>query len=165
MPQLSKASAKTASRRPKHSPAKELAGFIAKFDPSIAGLIRGARRDLRRRLPAAVELVYDNYNFLVIGYCSTERSSSCIVTIAAASSGVSLGFYYGAGLPDPHHILQGSGKQHRFVRLKSAATLAEPPVEALIREAIARAKIPLQRTGGGYTIIKSVSAKQRPRRV
>jgi hypothetical protein len=28
---------------------------------------------LRQRLPTANELVYDNYNFFVIGYSSTER--------------------------------------------------------------------------------------------
>ena len=39
-----------------------------------------------------------------------------------------------------------------------------PPVESLIRAAIAQAKTPLPATGKGHTIIKSVSAKQRPRR-
>jgi hypothetical protein len=42
--------------------------------------------------------------------------------------------------------------------------LAEPAVEKLLRAAIAQAKTPLPKTGRGYTIIKSVSAKQRPRR-
>jgi hypothetical protein len=36
-------------------------------------------------------------------------------------------------------------------------------VQKLLRAAIAQAKTPLPRTGRGYTIIKSVSAKQRPR--
>ena len=39
-------------------------------------------------MPGAVELVYDNYNFLAIGYCSTERASHCIVSLAAAANGV-----------------------------------------------------------------------------
>src|SRR5215207_135991 len=139
------ASQRHALGKAEKSPAQELAGFIAKFDPKMASLIRAARRALRRRLPTAIEQVYDNYNFLAIGYCTTERTSDCMVSLAAAASGVSLSFYYGADLPDPDRILLGSGKQNRFVRLRSAATLAEPAVEALIDAAIANAKSPLPR--------------------
>jgi hypothetical protein len=87
---------------------QQLAGFIAKFDSKHAALIRAVRRALRRRLPAAHELVYDNYNFFVIGYCSTERPSDCIVSIAAGANGVGLSFYYGATLADPYRLLLGS---------------------------------------------------------
>ena len=45
-----------------------LGAFIAKFDPAHQRLIRDLRAALRRRFPAAHELVYDNYNFFVIGY-------------------------------------------------------------------------------------------------
>ena len=41
-------------------------------------MIRATRQILRRRLPAAHDLVYDNYNFFVIGYCTTERPSDCL---------------------------------------------------------------------------------------
>jgi hypothetical protein len=146
------------------SPAKQLAGFLAKFDPEVARLVRAARAALRKRMPTAIEQVYDNYNFLAIGFCSTERTSDCIVSLAASAKGVSLSFYYGATLPDPEQILLGSGNQNRFVRLPSAATLAAPAVAALIDAAIAQAKTPLPATERGSTIIKSISAKQRPRR-
>jgi hypothetical protein len=65
------------------SPAKQIAGFISKFDPAVAKLIISVRSALRNRFPTANELVYDNYNFFVIGYCSTERASDCIVSLAA----------------------------------------------------------------------------------
>lgn len=146
------------------SPAKQLAGFIAKFDPTVAALARSCRSALRKRLPTAIELVYDNYNALAIGFCATERASDCIVSLPVTPRGVALCFIYGAKLPDPEKILQGSGNQTRFIRLESAATLARPEVEALIRAAIAQAKTPLPAAGRGRLIIKSVSAKQRPRR-
>ena len=146
------------------SPAKQIAAFIGKFDPAMATRIRSARRALRKRLPTAIELVYDNYNFLVFGFCATERASSCIVSLAAAANGVGLSFMHGATLPDPEKILLGSGSQNRFVRLPTAATLTEPAVEALIRAAIKQSKSPLPSAGSGYTVIKSISAKQRPRR-
>ena len=142
----------------------QIASFIAKFDPANAKLIRACRSAMRKRLPSANELVYDNYNFFVIGYSASERSSDCVVSLAAAANGVGLSFYYGATLPDPDGILLGSGTQNRFVRLPSAATLAEPAVEKLIRAALAQAKTPMPSTGRGRTIVKSISAKQRPRR-
>jgi hypothetical protein len=153
--------AKTASTE---SPTRQLAGFIAKFDPSMARLIRSVRSALRRRFPTANELVYDNYNFFVIGYCSTERPSDCIVSLAANAKGVGLSFYYGATLPDPDKLLLGTGNQNRFIRIESAATLAKPAVEALLRAAVAQAETPLPKTGAGHLIIRSISAKQRPRR-
>ncbi len=142
---------------------KQLAGFIGKFEPKHRTLIRSVRKALRRRFPTATELVYDNYNFFVIGYSSTERPSDSIVSIAAGANGVGLCFIYGAKLPDPDKILLGSGNQTRFIRLDSADVLERREVEALISAAIKRAKTPLL-SSGGKTIIKSVSAKQRPRR-
>jgi hypothetical protein len=80
---------------------EQLKSFIDKFDEKNQVLIRAVRKVLRHRLPTANELVYDNYNFFVIGYCSTERPADCIVSIAAGANGVGLSFYRGATLPDP----------------------------------------------------------------
>jgi hypothetical protein len=143
---------------------RQLDTFIAKFDRKYRAVIRATRRALRRRLRGANELVYDNYNFFVIGYSPTERPSDCLVSIAAGANGVGLSFYRGAALPDPQKLLLGSGGQNRFIRLDSAARLAHPAVEALIAAAIAQARAPLPVTGRGRLIIRSVSEKQRPRR-
>jgi hypothetical protein len=143
---------------------KQLGGFIAKFDPAHQKLIRAVRKVLRKRFPTSTELVYDNYNFFVIGYSPTERPSHAIVSIAARANSVSLCFLHGAALPDPKKVLQGSGNQTRFIRLESASVLARAEVEALVAAAIARAKSPLPKTGRGKLIIRSVSSKQRPRR-
>lgn len=157
--------APTARPKSAETPARQLAGFLAKFDPAMASRIRSVRSALRKRLPTAIELVYDNYNFFVIGYGPTERASDAVLSLAANSKGVGLAFLHGATLPDPQKILQGSGTQNRFIRLESAATLAKPAVEALIRAAFLQAKAPWPKTGGGHLAIKSVSIKQRPRRL
>ncbi len=119
---------------------------------------------MRKLVPTAIELVYDNYNFFVIGYASTERASDAIFSIAAAANGVGLAFLHGATLPDPKKLLLGSGKQNRFIRLPTIQPLESPEVLTLIQAAVAQAKTPLPTTGGGYLVIKSISAKQRPRR-
>ena len=143
---------------------RQLKKFIAKFEPRHQTLIRAVRKALRKRFPTAYELVYDNYNFFVIGYGSTERPSDAIVSMAAGANGVGLCFIHGASLPDPHKLLLGSGTQTRFIRLEAVDVLARPDVEALLAAAIARAKTPLPARGRGRLIIRSVSAKQRPRR-
>lgn len=142
--------------------AQQLNRFIAKFEPREQALIRACRAALRKRLPGAFELVYDNYNFFVIGYGPTERPSEAVLSLAARAGGVGLSFLQGATLPDPTGILLGSGKQNRFIRLTSASDLKQPAVEQLIAAALARAK-PLPR-GRTRLIIQSVSAQQRPRR-
>jgi hypothetical protein len=146
------------------TPARQLASFIAKFEPATARLIRECRVELRKLLPTANELVYDNYNFFVVGFSPTERPSDTIVSLAAAANGVGLSFYHGASLPDPHHLLLGEGKQNRFVRHPTAGVLRATGVRALIRAAVAQARQPLPKTGRGKLIIRSVAAKQRPRR-
>jgi hypothetical protein len=142
----------------------QLKSFIAKFEAKDQRLIRAVRTAVRKRFPTANELVWDNYNFFVIGYSPTERPTDSIVSIAARANGVGLCFIYGAGLPDPKKLLLGSGNQTRYIRLESADLLAHPDVEALVAAAIDRAKTPLPDKGRGRLIIRSVAAKQRPRR-
>jgi hypothetical protein len=169
---LARKSAKPSRVRPKNvntpppaiPPDKQIAGFLAKFDPALAKKIQACRVILRKRFPNAVEIVYDNYNFLVFGFTATDRPSSTIVALAANSKGVGLSFYWGSTLPDPHKLLQGSGRQNRFIRLPTPETLSDPHVAALINDAEAQAKILLSKSAKGYTLIKSISAKQRPRR-
>ena len=143
---------------------EQLLSFIEKFEPRHQAIIRAARKKLRKRFPTASELVYDNYNFFVIGFGPSERPSDCIVTIAAAANGVGLCFVRGASLPDPNQVLIGSGKQTRFVRLPSADVLDEPAVQTLLSIAADRAKSSLPTSGRGKLVIRSVSVKQKPRR-
>lgn len=142
----------------------QLKAFIEKFDAKDQRLIRAVRTAVRKRFPTANELVWDNYNFFVIGYSPTEKPTDSIVSIAARANGVGLCFILGAGLPDPKKLLLGSGKQTRFIRLESASVLASPDVEALIAAAIDGAKTPLPSDQRGKLIIRSIAAKHRPRR-
>ena len=146
------------------TPEAQLRSFIAKFDAKHQTLIRACRKALRRRFPGANELVYDNYNFFVIGYSPTERPTDTIVSLAAGASGVGLAFpYCGTKLRDPKKLLQGSGTQNRFIRLPSAKVLTNEDVETLIAQA-ARLCKPFPAQGKHQLVIRSVSKKQRPRR-
>ena len=149
---------------PRADAERQLAAFIRKFSPTDRRLIRAVRTALRKRFPTANELVYDNYNFFVIGYSPTERPSDAILSIAARANGLGLCFIDGAKLPDPHKVLLGSGNQTRFIRIDAPEVLEQPEVQALVAAAIAQARAPFPSGGRGKLIIRSVSAKQRPRR-
>jgi hypothetical protein len=60
---------------PEPTPAQQLAAFLKKYDPAVAAIGRGALARLRKRLPGAMELVYDNYNALAIGFGPSTRAS------------------------------------------------------------------------------------------
>jgi hypothetical protein len=146
------------------SPEAQLAAFMARFTPEIATLGRESLDKLRTLVPPAVEMVYDNYNALVIGFCPTERPSEGIFSIAMYARSVALCFLQGAGLPDPRKRLRGSGNTARHIVLGSAADLDDPAVRELISQALARAVKPFDGTTRSRLVIKSISAKQRPRR-
>jgi len=144
---------------------EQIAGFIDKFAPAMQVRIRETRRRLQARFPNAVQLVYDNYNFFVTGFGPTERPSDAILSLACDRHGVSLVFLqHGPELPDPSRILRGTGKAVRNVGLPEPEALDRPEIAALIDAQLALARIPMDASTARRVIVKSVSAKQRPRR-
>jgi hypothetical protein len=149
---------------PAGTPAIQLAAFLDKYDPAIAAFARAALSRLRKRLPGATELVYDNYNALAIGFGPTEKTSEAIFSIAAFPRWVSLFFLQGARLPDPDSLLKGTGTTVRHIVLKKPEEIGSPDIEQFITAAMELAAKPIDPAQRRKLIIKSVSAKQRPRR-
>lgn len=149
---------------PDPTPAQQLRSFLAKFDPRVATSARAALARLRKKLPGATEIVYDNYNALAIGFGPGEKASEAIFSIAVFPRWVSLFFLQGAKLPDPDRVLKGSGTRARHIVLTDLRILEQPAVKKLMTAALMSAKRPLDRKQRRRLIIKSVSAKQRPRR-
>ena len=142
----------------------QLAGFLAKFTPDVAALEKACLAKMRKRLPGAVQPVYDNYNALAIGFGASDRLRDVIFSIAVYPRWVSLFFWHGVGLNDPNKLLQGSGNQVRHIVLKEAAMLDHPAIVELMEQALLNAKVPIDPKGKGGLVIKSISPKQRPRR-
>jgi hypothetical protein len=151
--------------KPKATPPQQLTGFIAKFDPAVGAVARAAVRKMVQRLPGATQLVYDNYNALAIGFAASEKRSEVVFSIAVFPRWVSLFFFEGVQLADPTRILRGSGRQVRHIVLKSADDLDRPAVKDLMQEALSIADPPIPMKKKGTLIIKSVTARQRPRRL
>jgi len=120
---------------------------------------------MRKRIPGGIEFVYDNYNALVFGFGPTERPSEAVLSLAIMPRWVTLCFLKGTKLSDPKKLLKGGGNVVRSVRLIGPVQLDDPYVERLINDAIIAANPAFASTKAPpRTIIRSVSAKQRPRR-
>jgi len=142
-----------------------IAGFLAKYTPEMVAAGKASRAKMRKRVPGGVEFVYDNYNALVFGYGPNDRPSEAVLSLALMPRWVTLCFLKGAKLSDPKKLLKGSGNIVRNMHLSSPAHLDDPDVERLIDAAIAAAAPGFPADGREpQTVIKSISAKQRPRR-
>ena len=148
---------------PEHAE-EQVEKFIDKYSPEVAALMRVCRANMQALVPGAVELVYDNYNALVIGYGPSERASEAPLSIAAYPKWVNLYFLDGVGLPDPKKILRGGGKVVRNVIIKEAADLQRPEVKALIKEALKRTFPRIDPKQERRVAIRAVAVKQRARR-
>ena len=144
-------------------PQTQLAEFIARFTPDVAELGAQAVAKLTLRLPQADRLVYDNYNALAVAFAADDKASNAIFSIAFYPRWVSLFFGQGAALDDPSGVLTGQGAVMRHIVLARPDDLDRPEIAALIDQALEKAKKPLPAGGQGRLIIKSISAKQRPR--
>src|SRR5688572_5049658 len=126
------------------SPTAQWRSFLAKYQPKTAAEARRALTKMRALVPGATELVYDNYNALVVGFGPSERASEAVVSLAVFPKWVTLCFLQnGPRIPDPENLLNGSGNVVRHVRLASAEDLDKPAIKRLIREVLRMAEVPI----------------------
>ncbi len=141
----------------------QLTTLIAKFAPDRLRLIAAMRRSLRKRLPTAVEVVYEYRSWIVISFSPTEKGYEGVLAIRADADGVQLYFNQGKSLPDPEKMLKGSA-QARFIEVESASKLTRPAVDTLIDEALARNQVPFAPAGRGSVVFRSATAKKHGQR-
>ena len=126
---------------------------IQSVAPESARIVRTIRISLRKRLPAAHEIVYEHRSWFVISYSPTVNGYD----------GVKLYSNRCKSLPDPDKLLQGSGTQTRFITAESASALTRPPFTRLIDQAITDAPVTFAPDGKGTVLIRTASLKK-PRR-
>jgi hypothetical protein len=144
--------------------AKELEKFMAKYEPGIVRQAKTALGKVRKIVPGAVEMVYDNYNALMVGFGPSEKASLAVFSIVLLPEHVALCFLQGAKLPDPGKRLQGEGNVVRPVRLIPLALLDDPEIRGLMELVKKRTKVKIDPKQKRKLVIKSISKKQRPRR-
>jgi hypothetical protein len=146
------------------SPEKQLDSFLAKYTPAIAAQARDVRARLEKRMPTAVQMIYDNYNGLVIGFSPSDRPLDAALSMIVLPDHVTVCFLRGATLPDPDGLLEGSGNQVRHIKLTKPADLAKRDVSKMITAALTASKVPYRKTREKRVEVRAVMVKQRPRR-
>src|SRR5207247_3430405 len=87
-------------------PEEQLGAFISKYAPEIAAQARAVLAKMRAFLPGAIELVYDNYNALAVGFGTTERTSDTVFSIAVFPRWISLLLLNETNFADPNYLLK-----------------------------------------------------------
>ncbi|HSH79158.1 MAG TPA: DUF1801 domain-containing protein [Herpetosiphonaceae bacterium] len=114
--------------------------IMVDVDPHIAELALRTRTLIRDVYPVVVEVPWPKQR--VIGYgVGPRKMSEHFCYISVSGNHVNLGFNYGSELPDPDHLLEGTGKLFRHVKVHGAAQLDNPALRRLL-EAASRHRMP-----------------------
>jgi hypothetical protein len=113
----------------------EIDGFFADYPDNVREIAAGLRETVRATLPEAAETL--DRPGRIVGYGFGPTYSDLICTIIPSKAGVKLGIVNGATLKDPQHLLEGSGKRHKYVALTAKSDLRRPGLKALLKAAVA----------------------------
>jgi hypothetical protein len=109
------------------TPRLQLERFMKKYSFEVAAEGREALKRLRRLVPGAVQIVYDNYNGLVVGFGPPERASEAVLSRFFAPRWLAVSFLQNAAaLPDPRKLLRVSARQVRIVGIHAATEVDKP---------------------------------------
>ena len=115
--------------------AKTIESLLAAYPAEVRELALAARDFLAEVLPGAQETVDQSAKLLGYGYGTGYKGLVC--TLLLSKKGIKLGISRGSELPDPKHLLHGSGRVHRHVQLQSTADLNQPGLKPLLKAALA----------------------------
>lgn len=108
--------------------------IVSKVSPHARQLAERARSLIQRVYPAVVEVPWPKQR--VIGYgVGPKKMSEHFCYLSVSRDHINVGFMYGAELPDPGKLLEGSGKLLRHVRITQIDQLSNPALRELIEVA------------------------------
>lgn len=64
-------------------------------------------------------------------------TKGALFTLIMSKTGVKLGIVRGSELPDPGHLMTGTGQVHRHVQLRSVDDIKRPGLDQLLKAAVA----------------------------
>lgn len=120
--------------KPVQTPAEHVEKIFRSYNETTSALAFQLRDFLLQHLDNIAELPDNTPNIVGYGYGPGYKDLIC--TIMLSKQGVKLGFYKGSELPDPTHLLTGSGKVHKFVVIGTAKDIRQPALKNLLDEAL-----------------------------
>jgi len=108
---------------------------IAKTSEPVQAIARALRQQIVEIDPDVVEVPWPKQG--IIGYgVGPKKMSEHYCYIAVQSDYANLGFYYGAHLPDPEDLLEGSGVKLRHIKIRSLEQVEQPGVRQLVLQSL-----------------------------
>jgi hypothetical protein len=108
--------------------------FLKGYPPEVGDTVQRLRKIITGTIPDAREEL--DLSGKVIGYGLGPGYAGLICTIIPSKKGVKLGVVRGAQLPDAARLLEGSGKQHRYVAFMRPSDVERPGLQSLLRAAV-----------------------------
>jgi hypothetical protein len=108
--------------------------FLADYTPDVRELAWKMRAVIREVMPETIEQLDAPAHLIGYGIDRTYKGLICGITMHTAH--INLMFARGTELPDPEHLLVGSGKRARHVKIQRSAEVENPAVRALLVAAI-----------------------------
>ncbi|PKN98528.1 MAG: hypothetical protein CVU42_08060 [Chloroflexi bacterium HGW-Chloroflexi-4] len=111
------------------------------YSEEIRSLFDAARKRILDILPDCKE----EWDFQagLLGFCLADGYKGTIFTLMPAKGHVTFGFYNGGSLSDPHHLLEGTGKVHRHIKLRTVEQLNSAGFFHLLVTALDASKVRL----------------------
>jgi hypothetical protein len=107
---------------------------FAQLPALVQELALAARQLLLAALPDAIEI--PDAKAKLVGYGYGTGYKDIVATLLLSKTGVKIGLAQGASLPDPTSLLQGAGKVHRYVEVRTQEQLRQAEVQQLLQAAL-----------------------------
>ena len=109
--------------------------FFSTYGPDIRDIAMQARRLVLSVVPDAIERVDTGYSF--VSYSTGSKAQDLVFYISVHKAHANIGLR-GADLPDPNHLMEGTGKHMRHVKLRRLEDVDNPSLRALLQTAFAK---------------------------
>ena len=109
--------------------------LLAEHPAELRAIERALRVTIRSAFPAAVEQV--DFGNKLIAFGRTAKMRGLLFAIIAHRTWVNLQLADGAILPDPHGLIEGTGKRIRHVKIHSVEAATSAPVVAIVEAQLA----------------------------
>jgi hypothetical protein len=113
--------------------------FLSNYPEEIRTIIKDLRNMARSAMHGAHEFLY----YDAINYSLDDSPLRRIFYISPMQTSVTLGFLFGAHLDDQHHLLQGSGKRARHVKIRTLEETRNSALKELVKAAWTHGAEPL----------------------
>jgi Domain of unknown function (DU1801) len=146
-------------------PPAELIEFLHAYKPSVQSIGLGLRQLVLEEMAPCHEYIFPMRSKVVLLYGSSEKVlADCVCSIAIFSRHATLIFHRGIDLADQHHLLKGSGKALRHIRVEHLQELDRPELRAYLREARRRSPLRARRRTNPEDVVTRVKkrAARRP---